>query len=314
MSSRSNRKSKNSGPGFGPLVFNVYKPEGMTSTDVVRHFKYHLPKGFGKIGHFGTLDPFAEGVLLIAIGQAPKFNDYVHEKFPKTYLATGVLGVESPTGDLTVDEEQLKLVDCPDFTEKDLDSIIGSFLGDYSQSPPAFSATKHKGRPLYEWAREGVIIEKPPVQRHISEIELVELKGKTVTLRVTASSGTYIRVLFEDIAKKLGTHGALKYLVRESIGPAHIKQGLGQDQWPKRDHEFSVKELSTRVDDFLSFPKVELNESEAVKFFNGLAMHKEFDTGYCWGVYNGTLLGLGEFEDNLLRVRVGFGYNPLEKN
>ena len=141
MSSRSNRKSKNAGPGFGPLVFNVYKPEGMTSTDVVRHFKYHLPKGFGKIGHFGTLDPFAEGVLLVAIGQAPKFNDYVHEEFPKTYLATGVLGIESPTGDLTADEELLKVVDCPDFTEKDLESIIGSFLGDYSQSPPAFSAT-----------------------------------------------------------------------------------------------------------------------------------------------------------------------------
>ncbi|PIK15811.1 tRNA pseudouridine(55) synthase TruB [Halobacteriovorax sp. JY17] len=314
MSSRSNRKSKNAGPGFGPLVFNVYKPEGMTSSDVVRHFKYHLPKGFGKIGHFGTLDPFAEGVLLIAIGQAPRFNDYIHEKFPKTYLATGVLGVESPTGDFTVAEEELDFVECSEFSEDKLVSIIESFKGEYSQSPPAFSATKHQGKPLYEWARQGVIIEKPEVQRHISEIELVELNGRVVTFRVTASSGTYIRVLFEDIAKKLGTHGALKNLVRESIGPAHIEKSLLEEAWPKRDADYLVEEFGTRIDNFLDFPKLELSENEAVKFFNGLAMHKDFENGFFWALHNGKLLGLGEFEDNLLRVRVGFGHNPLEKN
>ncbi|WP_372654967.1 hypothetical protein [Halobacteriovorax sp.] len=314
MSSRSNRKSKKAGPGFGPFVFNVYKPEGMTSSDALRHFKYHLPKGFGKIGHFGTLDPFAEGVLLVAIGQAPRFNNYIHDQFPKTYLATGVLGLESPTGDLTANEEEIKEVDCPEFTEEQLVKIMNEFLGEYDQCPPAFSATKHEGRPLYEWAREGVIIEKPPVRRFISAIELVKLEGRVVTFRVTSSSGTYIRVLFEDIAKKLGTHGALRNLVRESIGPAHISSAITKENWPIRDADYSVTDNATRIDNFLNFPKIDLEEFEAVKFFNGLPMLKEGESGYCWGLFEGQLLGLAEIEDNLLRVRVGFGVDPREKN
>lgn len=314
MSSRSQRKSKNAGPGFGPLVFNVYKPEGMTSSDVLRHFKYHLPRGFGKIGHFGTLDPFAEGVLLVAIGNAPRLNNYIHDHYPKTYLATGFLGVESPTGDFTGKEEEIKNVDCPEFTREQLLEAVNSFHGDYDQCPPAFSATKHKGRPLYEWAREGVIIEKPPVKRFISHIELVSLEDKKVTIRVTASSGTYIRVLFEDIAKKLSTHGTLKNLVRESIGPANIDQALKSDSWPQRGEEYIPTDHALRIDHFLNFPKIDLEEFESVKFFNGLAMHKEAEDGYCWAVYGDQLLGLGEFEDNLLRSRVGFGIDPREKN
>ncbi|WP_417335190.1 tRNA pseudouridine synthase B [Halobacteriovorax marinus] len=314
MSSRSQRKSKNGGPGFGPLVFNVYKPEGMTSTDVIRHFKYHLPKGFGKIGHFGTLDPFAEGVLLVAIGNAPRFNDYIHDQYPKTYLATGILGVESPTGDLTVEESELKYSEVSPFAEDDLARILNDFKGDYLQSPPAFSATKHKGKALYEWAREGVIIEKPPVQRFIHLLELVKLDELSLTIRVTASSGTYIRVLFEDIAKKLGTHGALKSLVRESIGPAHISNSIAQENWPTRGEEYELSKYAQRVDRCLEFSPIELSSDEGHKFFNGLPLPKKADEGLYWCLFEGELLGLGMVEDNLLRTKVGLGITPLEKN
>lgn len=313
MSSSSNKKKNKAGPIFGPLVFNVYKPEGMTSTDVVRHFKYHLPKGFGKIGHFGTLDPFADGVLLIAVGQAPRFNNYVHERYPKSYKAIGLLGVESPTGDLTGDGGEMTTVVCPEFSDEKLALVLNSFLGKYEQSPPAFSATKHKGKPLYEWAREGVIIEKPPVLREITHIELISRKGLEIEFLVTASSGTYIRVLFEDIAKKLGTHGALKNLKRVSIGPATSSCAIKEIDWPKRDGPFDMEKMGCPVDEFLDFEKISLSYILGIKFFNGLAMHQDLLDGYYWIYCEEQLLGLGEVEGNVLRSRVGLGVRPLEK-
>ncbi|WP_127716416.1 tRNA pseudouridine(55) synthase TruB [Halobacteriovorax sp. HLS] len=305
MSRSRNRNKYNEGPLFGPLVFNVYKPVGMTSSDVVRHFKYHLPKGFGKIGHFGTLDPFAEGVLLIAIGLGPRFNDYVHAHYPKTYIATGVLGVESPTGDFTGDQEQVVHHEVRTYSQEELGSIISSFKGKYMQSPAAFSATKHEGKSLYEWAREGVIIEKPPVEREIYNIKLLSVVDNIVRFEVTASSGTYIRVLFDDIAQKLGTRGTLKELVRSSIGPARCENALNKDNWPLRDTEFEIFEKSTSIDDFLDFDKISLDLDEGVKFTNGMVLRKEKTNGLYWVYHNDKLLGLCEVEDELLRVRVG---------
>lgn len=314
MSGPRQRKSKNEGPIFGPLVFNAYKPVGMTSSDVVRHFKYHLPKGYGKIGHFGTLDPFAEGVLLIAIGQAPRFNDYIHSHYPKTYLATGVLGVESPTGDFTCDEVDLISREVPTFSKDELVSAISSFKGEYLQPPAAFSACKHEGKTLYEWARQGIIIEKPPVKREILDIELVEFKDNVVKFRSSVSSGTYIRVLFDDIAKKLGTRGTLKELVRESIGPANISNGLDKSKWPLRDTEFDVYENSKSIDEFIDFPKVSLDESEGLKFGNGLPLRKELDDGYYWAYSEEVLRGLSQIESSELRVRIGLSTNLIKKN
>jgi tRNA pseudouridine55 synthase len=308
------RRSKNEGPIFGPLVFNAYKPVGMTSSDVVRHFKYHLPKGYGKIGHFGTLDPFAEGVLLIAIGQAPRFNDYVHSHYPKTYVATGVLGIESPTGDFTVEEDQLKNHDVPELSKDDLTKVIETFKGEYMQSPAAFSASKHEGKTLYEWARKGVIIEKPPVKREIIDIELIDFVDGVVKFRSTVSSGTYIRVLFDDIAKKLGTRGTLKELVRESIGPANIDNALLKEQWPLRESDFNVYENSFSISDFINFPKVSLNEEEGLKFGNGMPLRKELADGFYWAFSGEVLRGLSQIESSELRVRVGLSTNLIKKN
>ena len=308
------RRSKNEGPLFGPLVFNAYKPVGMTSSDVVRHFKYHLPKGFGKIGHFGTLDPFAEGVLLIAIGQAPRFNDHVHEKYPKTYLATGLLGVESPTGDFTCEESDLKTHSVKEFTREELTIIINGFVGKYLQCPAVFSATKHEGKSLYEWAREGVIIEKPPVERFIHSIELVELDGEKVVIRAEVSSGTYIRVLFDDIAKKLETRGTLRELVRESIGGANIDNALGKEQWPVRDDGFDVYGSSLSIDKFLEFPAHTLDSVQESKFRNGMVLDVELSDGFYWVHSESQLIGFGEVCDNQLRVKVGLFAELFKKN
>src|SRR5690606_11567719 len=184
---------------FPPLIFNVFKPARMTSYDVVRHFKRHLPSGFGKIGHFGTLDPFASGVLMIGICGAARLNDFIHDSMPKTYLAVGKLGIETPTGDYTSEiiqrDESLYLR--PEiarfpatFIEQRLRDKV---LGEYWQAPHKYSAAKFQGRNLHEWAREGVEIKKAPVRREVFKIEVVKYAFPYLSLRVEVSSGTYVR-------------------------------------------------------------------------------------------------------------------------
>ena len=148
---------------------------------------------------------------------ACRLNNYLHERFPKTYLAHGKFGQKTSTGDLEGEVVETKKM--PELSVKNVEDVLKSFLGDYLQRPPAFSATKHEGKALYEYARQGIEIKKDLVRREIKSIELVELKNDELLFRVTVSTGTYIRTLFEDVAKKLGTIGHLIALKREAIGP-----------------------------------------------------------------------------------------------
>ena len=153
-----------------PLVFNVRKPVGISSFDVVHSFKKNLSFNFGKIGHFGTLDPFADGVLLIGIQGAQKLNDYVHQLLPKTYQARGLFGGKTDSGDLTSPVNFTKEIESSWQTEnKDaLEAFLSEkFLGEYWQSPHAISATKFEGKRLYKHAMEGRLIEKEKVKREI---------------------------------------------------------------------------------------------------------------------------------------------------
>ncbi len=223
---------------FPPLIFNVYKPAGISSYDVVRHFKRNLPQGFGKIGHFGTLDPFAEGVLMIGTGGAARLNDFIHEFLPKTYLATGKLGEETPTGDPTSEVVQ---TDNSAFLRREIGSFSrefiderakNKFLGTYLQTPHKYSATKFMGKNLHEWAREGVEVKKEAVERTIHAIEVVNFDFPLLTIRSTVSSGTYIRTLFTELSHDLGTLGHLLTLKRESVGHVHADKALKENEWP----------------------------------------------------------------------------------
>ena len=263
-----------------PLVFNVFKPRGPTSAEVVRIFKQHLPRSIKKIGHFGTLDPMAEGVLLIAIAGAGRLNDYIHQDLPKTYLLEGLLGVKTDAGDLMGDVKKeedprgllsvkasLKGLGQKDLQEK----LQHKFSGTYFQSPPFFSAAKHQGRPLYHWARKGVAIKKDPVMRHILEFTVIsfDLSTLTLTLQVTASSGTYMRTLFEDCAQELETWGALKRLVRTQIGHITSRQGLPRDQWPDQIPSFDLIKHGLRVEDVLPLPHLVLPPDIAKRYHHG---------------------------------------------
>lgn len=312
----------NSASLFPPLVFNVFKPARMSSYDVVRHFKRHLPNGFGKIGHFGTLDPFASGVLMIGIGGAARLNDFIHELLPKTYLAVGKLGIETPTGDYTSeiiqkDESLYLFKEIANFPREFIqDRLREKFLGEYWQAPHKYSAAKFMGKNLHEWAREGVEVKKEPVKRFVHSIEVVKYQFPYLSVRVTVSSGTYVRTLFTDMAQDLGTLGSLTSLVRESVGPSSINGGLFKKDWPM-DKQIDFMARGQRVDVVLPFGSFVLNSDQVKSFKNGaflrpdtlkIGFSSQLSHEYFWiKDESDNLLGLGQkFSDFELRPKINF--------
>ena len=294
---------------FPPLVFNVFKPARTSSFDVVRHFKRHLPMGYGKIGHFGTLDPFASGVLMIGIAGAARLNDFIHEFLPKTYLAVGKLGIETPTGDYTSEivqkDESLYLTrEIASFSSEFIqEKLREKFLGDYWQAPHKYSAAKHMGRKLHEWAREGVEVKKEAVLRQVYKIDVVKYQFPYLSIRVEVSSGTYVRTLFTDMCNYLGTLGSLISLVRESVGPVTYKTGLHKSVWPI-DKTLPIMAHAMKIEDVLPFTKIKLNEKQSAFFKNGGFLRPAelsvlSETNLSQSLYwmldeNEKLLGLGE--------------------
>jgi tRNA pseudouridine55 synthase len=307
---------------FPPLVFNIFKPARITSYDVVRHFKRHLPIGFGKIGHFGTLDPFASGVLMVGICGAARLNDFIHEFLPKTYLAVGKMGIETPTGDYTSEiiqkDESLYLTrEIASFSAKFIEEKLQEkFLGDYLQAPHKYSASKFMGKNLHEWAREGIEVKKEPVLRHVYKINVVKYQFPYLSIRVEVSSGTYVRTLFTDMCNYLGTLGSLIALVRESVGPVHFKTALHKKDWPM-DKAVSGVDRGMKIEDVLPFSKYQLTETQTTAFKNGAFLkplelsqvsQSKLSSKYFWMTdQQEKLLGLSEqtFE-NEIRPKINF--------
>lgn len=194
-------------------ILNVYKPTGISSYDVVRRVKHFLK--IRKVGHAGTLDPFAEGVLLILIGQATKQMQRLLT-LPKSYEAILDLGEATDTGDNTA--PVIRTATIPNITIEKLTEVAKLFSGTIEQIPPAYSAKKINGRPAYKYARQGLKVELKPKKIEIYSLVLDLIDPKTILIKVTCSSGTYIRKLGEDLARALDTEGHLTALKRTSIG------------------------------------------------------------------------------------------------
>ncbi len=203
------------------LILNVYKPVNLSSYDVVRKVKQILP-GI-KVGHGGTLDPFAEGVLLILIGKATKRMTELL-KHRKSYEAILRLGSASATGDNTSDITETAAV--PEINESVLKNLESKFSGEITQAPPAFSAKKINGKPAYKYARKGQKVILKPITVFISDLTLNMIDECSMKINVTCSSGTYIRVLGEDIARAIGTCGYLTFLKRTRIGEYKINDAI----------------------------------------------------------------------------------------
>ena len=202
-------------------VLLINKPSGITSYDVIRILKKKLhPK---KIGHAGTLDPLASGLLIVLIDEATKQS----EKFmgmAKRYRVEMHLGIKTDTGD--VDGKVTQKSDIPELNREKIEKTLIKFEGRIKQTPPIYSAIKYKGKKLYEYARAGIKIKIKPRFIEIKKIKLLGFNRETIELRVDCSKGTYIRTLVEDIAKKLKTVAVTSRLVRERIGNYTLNKAI----------------------------------------------------------------------------------------
>ena len=202
-------------------ILNIYKEKGYTSHDVVARLRGIF--GQKKIGHTGTLDPDAEGVLPVCLGRATKVCDLLTDK-DKTYQAVLLLGQVTDTQDTS--GQVLEKHSTEDLTNEKVENVIRSFEGEYDQIPPMYSALKVNGKKLYELAREGKEVERKARRITIHEIRILEINLPEVKLEVTCSKGTYIRTLCHDIGNLLGTGGCMEELTRTKVGRFELKDSL----------------------------------------------------------------------------------------
>lgn len=255
-----------------PLVFNVYKPVGPSSFSIVHHFKKNLGYDYGKIGHFGTLDPFAEGVLLIGVQGAQKLNDYIHELLPKTYRARGVFGGKTDTGDLTtaVSAHQDIAQEFQVQTKEELEEkLLKEYLGEYWQAPHSVSATKFQGKRLYQHAMAGRVIQKDKVKREILDLKILSYSYPEMEFEITVSSGTYVRSFFEEVATLLGGLGALRTLERTAIGENLSVESMKKEDWPIKGEIFDLEKWGRPLDQVLRLNKVRLSKEQTSKYLQG---------------------------------------------
>ncbi len=222
--------------GDGYLA-NINKPSGWTSFDVVR--KVRRITGIRKVGHAGTLDPFATGVLLVAFGKATKRIGTLMEE-PKEYVAELVLGKATDTMDVTGKVVEEKPV--PAFSARDLEAVLQKFVGRIQQQIPAFAASRINGRRRYELARQGK--EVPPAFKtvEIYHLEVLDFTATTIRFRTVCGRGTYIRTLGADLARELGTVGFLNRLTRTRIGAFTLESALDLTEFEKEWENLIVDE------------------------------------------------------------------------
>ena len=211
------------------MIINIYKPVGWTSFGVVKKIRGITKEK--KVGHAGTLDPFAEGVLIIGTGRDTKKLADISSDY-KSYTATLKLG--EATNTLDVEGSIIEKSDIPNLSKDLLESVLQDFIGKQTQIPPMFSAKKVGGKKLYELARKNIEIEREPKEIEIKEIELVDFVEDKITFRVNCSKGTYVRVLGSDIAKAIGTVGYLTKLVRISVGSYSVDEAMQIEEFEKR--------------------------------------------------------------------------------
>ena len=228
-------------------VYPVDKPEGVTSFAVVRRIRRLL--GIKKVGHAGTLDPFASGLLLVCAGREATRHVDALMAGRKSYTARIKLGVETDT--LDPEGRVIAEAPVPAIDEAALRACLAALTGEIMQRPPIFSALKHEGKPLYRYAREGAPIEKPPRPVHIHSLDLLAWNADAheLDIAVTCGKGAYIRSLARDIGEKLGTRAHLTMLRRTAIGPFDVTEALdGQALFAEEDEEATAALLrSARV-------------------------------------------------------------------
>lgn len=254
-------------------ILNINKPEGWTSQDVVAKLRGRLH--IRRVGHTGTLDPMATGVLPVCFGKATRIIEYYDDDF-KTYEAEMKLGMVTDTLDSTGTVLETKPVDV---SEEDVIQTIDSFRGWITQIPPKYSALKVNGKPLYKYAREGVEVEIKSRKIYVEDIQPVEvnLRENRILFRVTCSKGTYIRTICDDIGKKLGCGGTMTALQRTQSGCFRVEDARTLPEILEMTDEELERCVIPMDKTLVHLGRIELKTMESVPFYyNG----REIDTGY----------------------------------
>ena len=239
----------------------IDKPSGITSAECVSRIKKILNEK--KVGHCGTLDPLATGMLPICVGEATKFSSYVSNQ-SKGYLVKVLFGVETDTGDITGKELSTSKIN---FSLEELKAVLEGLSGELEQIPPMYSALKKKGKPLYYWARKGVSLKREPRFIQIEKIKLNSLMvSEKIELEIFCSKGTYIRSLIQSIGKQLNTPATVLELRRTHIGclnEEHLTQVTTCDKDKCLERILDIGKVLRNL------PKVVLNKNETKKIING---------------------------------------------
>lgn len=281
----------------GIIVIN--KPIGCTSYNIV----YRVKKIFKeKVGHTGTLDPLATGVLPILIGKGTKLSNYLMEH-DKEYIATLKLGKKTDTLDAEGKVIEEREVDDNIFNKDKIDEVLNKFIGKIEQIPPLYSAIKVNGKKLYEYARNGQNVEVKPRQVEIYKINLLNIdkEQKEIKFKVNCSKGTYIRTLCLDIAEKLGSIGYMSSLQRTRVGRFKLEDAITIDELEKNEqnNEFLNKNLISIEAIFIDKEVINLDDTKS--FLNGVKIKIKKEDGIYRIYNNNNFMGTGIIENNLLK-------------
>ena len=279
-------------------VLIIDKPAGMTSHDVVNRVRRILKTK--RVGHTGTLDPFATGVLVLLVGKATRLAQFV-DKASKEYVAEIRFGFATDTGDVTgkpiSEPEQIS------FSAEDLETALMSFLGEIEQTPPMYSAKKIGGKKLYEHARKGEVIERKPANVTIHKLEILatdlDSEGPSAQIRVACSAGTYIRTLAEDVGKALGNSAHLTALRRTAAGSFSLGDAISLDKF-EADAD-PVSQLHSIEEIVRGLPRFDLSSERMAPTLNGMStrtLRDDFADGCSVSMFDpdGKLVAVGVFD------------------
>ena len=281
----------------GIIVIN--KPKEYTSHDVVAKVKKIL--NIKKVGHTGTLDPNATGVLPLLLNTGTKLSKYLIEH-DKEYEVTLELGIKTDTADIEGNVIKKEKVNWEKLN--DIEETLNTFLGEQTQIPPIYSAIKVNGKKLYEYARSGqnINIEPRNIQIYKIELQKIDKQKNEINFRVHCSKGTYIRSLCEDIAQKLGTIGYMKELTRTKVGNFTINEAVKIEEIENNKEQIIKEKLISIEKFFESKESIKLNKKQLDKFLNGVKIRIDKQENIC-RIYNenNEFIGIGTIEKNFLK-------------
>lgn len=281
-------------------ILNILKPTGMTSHDVVSSVRKIL--NIKKIGHAGTLDPNVAGVLVICVGKATKFSEYLMNG-DKEYVCELVLGQSTDTQDSY--GIVTKRADNVSVTIDALNMVLKEFTGEQTQIPPAYSAVKLNGKKLYEYARQNIPVEKQGRLINIKDIKLIKFDGERALLKVKCSKGTYMRTLCNDIGERLGTFGHMGILIRTESKGLHNKNSVTLQQLKFLNDINRLNECLIPVENIYKLDRININEKYFLRLIAGNEVTAKINISsdkfyvYC----RNTLIGIGKkVDENTIKI------------